>query len=1341
MLNVFVGRAGDGDHNTTIIRASVNGLLHSFFIRAAGEWPDRIAVDVPPSSDGGETRARQTVSYRELHAWSRTVAAGISPLVHRECVVAILLPRRAEVFAAQLGVLMAGAAYTCIDPAFPDERARWILEDSMAVALITDADGVARARRAGWTLPLLDVAAVTASAPPSDLTPPSWLTPSSLAYLIYTSGTTGQPKGVAIEHHSISNLVAADRDEFGLSSADRVGQSSSTSYDSSIEELWLALAVGAAVVVVDDEAARMGPDVVPWLRRERVTVFCPPPTLLRATGCTDPARELPDLRLLYVGGEALTRDVADLWAPGRRLSNGYGPTECSVTAIRGDVHAGEAVSIGRPVPGIVAVILDEALDEVPVDARGELCLGGEGLARGYWRRPDMTADRFIVHPRFGRLYRTGDLAHRDARGVLFCHGRIDSQVKVRGYRIELDEIDVQLQACAGVREAASTTQVVGTQTTLVAFVVPSDVTEPPSSETLRAALSAVLPSYMVPARIESIDVLPRTIGGKLNRAALPALSFAGTAPDASAHVAPKTDTERAIADAMRHVLGRHHDISTDSDFFMDLGGDSLSAALLVTRLRASDVTSWVAVRDVYDARTVAGLANRAPVEDTDAHDAAPVAAAPAVNTGTSIGTTVIQTAWLIVSSVIASALTYALAFILLPWLTRQMSLTRALLLLPPLAIAAVALYAPVAVLIAVIVKRLCIGRYREMTAPVWSAFYVRHWIVVMAARLVPWRMLQGTVFHHVALRALGARIGQRVHIHRGVDLTHGGWDLLTIGDDVSIGQDAVIGVVELDGGQVVVGPVTIGDGAVLDVRSGVAGNTAMEADAHLAALASLTAGGCIPRGERWDGVPARPMGRAAAAPVIDHARDLSPVAHGLLTVAADSLIALLKWLPMAVLGVIACRVYGIEANHVWSWMDASAMSWRPLVIAMMLLVLSVPLTLALDALVMRAIGRVTPGVVSLWSVAYLRVWMKTGMLESAGNWLSGTLFWPAWLRAAGMTVGAGCEISTIIDVVPELMTFGTDVFLADGIYLAGPRIQRGTVTLATTSLGARTFLGNHVVIPCGQHLPEDILLGVSTVADDTRIRAGSSWFGHPPFELPRREVVDVDRRLTHEPSLVRYINRVFWEALRITLPVAPALVLIAWFRAISVADNTLSVWATIGVVVPAATFTALAALCGLVLAMKWALLGRVRPGQHALWSCWCSRWDFLYVAWNLYASPSLAALEGTLWLPWYLRAMGMTIGRGVVLGPGFAQVVDPDMITIEDGATVHAMFQAHTFEDRVLKIDHVRIRRHATLANGTVVLYGADIGEGTHVAPHSVIMKHERLADRRRYEGAPTRMS
>jgi non-ribosomal peptide synthetase-like protein len=450
-------------------------------------------------------------------------------------------------------------------------------------------------------------------------------------------------------------------------------------------------------------------------------------------------------------------------------------------------------------------------------------------------------------------------------------------------------------------------------------------------------------------------------------------------------------------------------------------------------------------------------------------------------------------------------------------------------------------------------------------------------------------------------------------------------------------------------------------------------------------------------------------------------------------------LGLLLALPLEALLIAACLAFGLSGEQVWAWLSHPTADWAPWLLAIGLELLAVPLTLAWMAAVARALGPVREGTVSCWSFEFVRVWLKTSLVDVAGNWLSGTLFWPVWLRRAGMKIGSGCEISTIIGVVPELIEIGPDTFFADGIYLGGPRIQQGAVALARTTLGSNTFLGNHVVVPAGQRLPEDILLGISTPADDPSIGAGTSWFGQPPFELPRREVVEMDRSLTHEPSAIRYWNRVFWEALRFALPIVPLLVLVAWFRVLAGGAEAFSKTSFILAVVPLATFGAAAFLCLFILVLKWFLLGRVRPGQHALWSCWCSRWDFLYVAWGQHARRTLGQLEGTLLLSWYLRAMGMKIGRRVVLGPGFSQVVDPDMIDIGDGATVNAMFQAHTFEDRVLKTDRVVIGKNATLGSASVPLYGARIGEGTQVAAHSVIMKREHLLPGIHYEGAPTR--
>lgn len=1311
-------------------------LLHGFIERAARRWPSAIAVDVPPGAGRSE---RIQITYAELSRRSGQVAALLQPCVTGESQVAILLPRDSEaIYVAQIAVLKSGAAHVCIDPSFPDDRVRALLEDSEAVALVTDANGAARMAQA---LPggmrvfdirgMADVAneRVVRSEPP-------WLSPSSLAYSIYTSGTTGRPKGVLIEHRSIVNLVRGDLAEFGLGPGDRVAQGSSAAYDSSVEETWLALASGATVVVMDEDTARLGPDLISWLQRERITVFCPPPTLLRATGCERPQEALPYLKLLYVGGEALPADVVERWAPGRRLVNGYGPTECTVTSLRGDVAVGEPITIGKPVPGFSAWILDESLSPVADGERGELFLGGAGLARGYWKRPELTVERFVEHPTLGRLYRTGDLVHRDHNGNVHYHGRIDSQVKIRGYRIELEEIESRLAECSGVRAAACCAQETAGKLTLVAFVVAQDPAHPPDPASLKASLEAELPRYMVPNRIGLIAALPSTVGGKLNRAALPRLELSeGGMPERS--VPPRNPVEARIASAFQLCLHLTRPVSIHEDFFTDLGGDSLSAAAAVSRLREEEQTAWATVRDIYEARTVADLASRATRTTQEA--ATPATSGVRSGAGRPVLVTLVQALWNLALFSVASWMAYWGSVHFLPWFTESMGLIPCLVLGLAIELCLFAGYTVLSVAFAVMVKRVLIGRYEALRVPVWSAFYLKNWIVQRVVSLVPWSAMEGTRFQHAALRALGARIGQRVHIHRGVDLLQGGWDLLEIGDDVTLCRDAELRLVELDAGDIVVGPVRLGAGATLDIRSGVGGGTVLGEGAYLTPLSSLPSGQRIPAGQRWDGIPARASGAAPKRlPLPNHPWAQPLAQHDLALCGARTLVAILTALPFAVLSLSACLIQGVAAVDVWAWMFHPSERWAPWAFGAAVVLLSVPLTLMFEALLIRAMGRVGEGCVYVSSLASIRIHLKTDLVESAGRWLSGTLFWPVWLRAAGMRVGAGCEISTIIDVVPELIELGDHTFLADGIYLGGPHVHQGVINVARTRLGGNTFLGNHVVIPAGQHLPEDILLGVCTVADETVIRPGTSWFGLPPFELPRREVVDVDRRLTHEPSRVRYANRVFWEMSRGALPLVPLLVLVAWFRGMASLEASVSP-AWLWVWVPLSSLAAVGALCLVVLALKWILLGRVRPGQHALWSCWCSRWDFLYVAWGQYAARALSALEGTLLLSWYLRAMGMEIGKRVVLGRGFAQVVDPDMIHIEEGATVNAIYQAHTFEDRVLKIDHVHVRRGATLGSNSVPLYGADVGQGTHVAAHSVIMKGEHLLPGRRYEGAPTR--
>ncbi len=1306
-------------------------LLQACFQAAAARWPEQLAVDVPP---GPDRDLRRTATYADLSARAHTLAALLRPRLGSDAIVALHLSRDTpDLYAAQLAVLLAGGAWTCIDPAFPDDQVQAILDDAAPAAILADAAGAARLRglRLGTDL-VVDTAAFLATAPAAaTIAPAPWQHAHSLAYLIYTSGTTGKPKGVMIQQAGITSLVTGDLAEFGLGPGDRVAQGSSAAYDSSVEETWLALASGATVVVMDDAAARLGPDLVPWLREERITVFCPPPTLLRATGCEDPATALPDLKLLYVGGEALPQDVADRWGQGRRLVNGYGPTECTVTALRTDIVPGRPITIGHPVPGLRAWVLNEALAEVPPGQSGELCIGGTGLARGYRNDPETTTLKFLEHPTFGRIYRTGDLALRGPDGAHHYLGRMDTQVKLRGYRIELEAIEARLVEHMGVRAAACTVQGEGARQTLVGFFVPEDPGIVPLGEHLKAWLRHSLPAYMVPGHLAPLAELPVTVGGKLDRRRLPQVRTAGEALEPGEP--PRDATEAALARAYREALALAADAPIHADFFNDLGGDSLGAALLVSLLREDPATAAVTVRDIYEAPTIAELAPRLQASQRSPGkglgDGAPLPRTRAQPPGPALA---LHTLCLLATLALGAPLTYLLTFRLLPALAQRLGLVPLLLLAPLLSALGLALWAPLSLAYAVLVKRLLIGRYQPLTAPVWGSFHTRNWMVQQAVRLVPWGLFTGTGLHAAALRALGARIGQRVHIHRGVLLLRGGWDLLDIGDDATLSQDVALQLVDLEAGQIKVGPITIGAGATLEVRASVDAHSEVGAGACLTALSHLPAGSRIPAGERWHGIPAQPAGRVPEAPALPPGTQGTSLAFTCRMLAARLALAMGLSLPADLLFV--ALALGSE------WTLETALDGLASPTTIILLVLSVPLTLLTQALAAQALGPVEPGVLGRWSPAYLRVWLKSGLVDAAGQWLSGTLFWPFWLRLAGMRIGPGCEISTIIDVVPELVEIGPETFFADGIYLGGPRIHRGTVTVDHTVLGRNTFLGNHAVILAGQALPNDILLGVCTVADAAAIRPGSSWFGHPPFELPRREVVVFDRSLTHDPSTLRYLTRVFWEALRFTLPVFPALVFLGWVAAVTKLEASLPPAAFLGVALPLLTLATTAIMVLAILALKWLLLGRVRPGTHALWSCWCSRWDFLYVAWGFFGRGLLTTLEGTLWLTWYLRAMGMHIGARAVLGPGFAQVVDPDMISIGDGATVQAMFQAHTFEDRVLKIDHVQIHEGASLGHGTVPLYGAVIGAHADVAPHSVIMKRERLLPGESYSGAPTRV-
>ncbi len=1307
-------------------------LLHAIFEEQARATPTAVALEVPP---GREDPRRVRVTYSELDQRAGALAGLLAPHVRGEAVVAIVLPRAGVALpAAQLAVLKAGGAYTCIEPDTPRERLAFLLEDSRAVAVIAGREQRAAVLAAGCLESRVVDPADAPRVPGAPRPAPDWLGPGTLAYVIYTSGTTGRPKGVMIEHRSVANLVTADAAYFDLGPGDRVAQTSSAAYDSSVEEIWLAWGTGATLVMVDDERVRSGPDLLPWLRDEGITVWCPAPTMLRMACSDDPRRDLPDVRLVYVGGEELPADVAQAWAPGRRLENGYGPTECTVTCIRTPIRPGAPVTIGWPLEGVRAHVLDASLREVRDGEVGELCVAGIGLARGYLGRPDLTRERFVDHPRLGRLYRSGDLARRLPNGDHVFLGRADTQVKLRGHRIELTAIESELCRCPGVIEAACRVQANGAGPELVAYVVGDGalVWDP---EALRASLLRTLPEPMIPARFARVDALPRAaLSGKLDRNALPELAH--EPPSAALGRAPSGAIEEALAAAVARHLPAAASAGVDADFFLDLGGNSLLAAQVVSELRREPRLAALTVRDVYEARTVERLAKRLAATAAEAAPAA-APAAEAASHGVRVSPRAawgvgVQGAVLAVALLAAVNVAWFLGFRVVPALVQAIGVTAFVLLLPTFGLVAAIAWTGVAGLLTVLAKRLLIGRYVAGRHAYLGSMYVRHWVVSQLARSIPWDLLESTGLRAALLRALGARIGEDVHLHRGVALHHGGWDLLEIGDGAALGRDVSVGLVTYDRQQLVFAPIRIGRDATLDTRGRMGPGSRLGDEAFLGPLAGLAPGAAVPAGERWDGVPATRTGRAPGAPPPSSEPPRASVAHTAVMLAAKAVVAQVAFLPGMALAAVVLSAWSAGGGA----LAFTALPLLPLSLAVMA---GYALSLPLQALLCRLLGRVGPGAHPLRGNTALTVLLKERLVETANVALSGTLAWPVWLRWAGMKVGRRCEISTIMEVTPELVEIADDCFFADGIYLGRPLVHRGHLACERTTFERRTFLGNHAVIPAGARLPGDILLGVSTVADPARIAPGTSWFGHPAFELPRRERVDADERLTFRPSPIRVVNRSLWEGMRLVLPLLPALLVAFWATTLPALAAGRSAAAFHLGVLPLAALGTGAFLCLLTLAAKWVLLGRMREGRHMLWSCWCSRWDMLYEIWSAYARPVIECLEGTPLVAWWLRAMGARVGRRVVLGTSLAQLVDPDMLEIADDATVSCHLQLHSFEDRVLKIGRSRFGAGSTVAAGALVLYGAEIGDGAHVGEQSVVMKHERLLPATAYAGAPTR--
>jgi len=552
---------------------------------------------------------KEEMTYAELDIRSNQIARWLcSEGVGLDDLVGIWLPRSPQLVVSMLGALKAGGAYVPFDPAWPTERVAWMLNDARPKVLLTDQSMQARLPRGSWKTIALDHEWADIASCPGVAIECS-ASPENLAYVIYTSGSTGQPKGVEITHGSLSNLASWHQAAFEVRSSDKASQLASPGFDAAVWELWPYLTAGASVHLAD-EAVRSQPEALrDWMLSQRITIgFVPTPLAERMIALEWPKKTA--LRILLTGADTL-RSYPRPGLP-FTLVNNYGPTECTVVASSGVVssngHRDERPSIGRPISNVQIYILDADLQRVPAGVKGEIYIGGAGLARAYIHAPALTTAKFIPNPfdsrPDARLYRTGDLGCCLEDGEIAFHGRVDDQIKIRGYRVEPNEIISALTKYPGIEAGTVIARERGPgDKELVAYVV-TTIQSAPTGKALKEFLNEQLPDYMVPAVLVRIDRLPINASGKVNRAELPAPDDSNTLRDES-YVAPRTSIEQRVSEIVAPLVGVPR-VGIQDNFFM-LGGHSLLGTQLIACVREAFGVQ-ITLRSLFESPTIAALA-------------------------------------------------------------------------------------------------------------------------------------------------------------------------------------------------------------------------------------------------------------------------------------------------------------------------------------------------------------------------------------------------------------------------------------------------------------------------------------------------------------------------------------------------------------------------------------------------------------------------------------------------------------------------------------------------------------------------------------------------------------
>jgi len=1218
-----------------------------------------------------------------------------------------------DAYIAILAVLKSGATYVPIDPSLPPERVAFVCEDSEVKLLIGE-------RRVDAGCSELTLSADRAGWPEATFTPPLMAAGGDdLAYIIYTSGTTGRPKGVGVTHANIVNFLNVVPALYGVGSNDRVYQGMTPSFDFSLEEVWPTWVAGAALVPPPGDLRLVGDELHAFLKQQRVTVMYAVPTLLATI-----RDDLLDLHTINVGGEACPHELMVRWSRvGRRILNTYGPTEATITASMAVLAPERPVTIGKALPTYRIHVLDESLKPVPPGTSGEICIGGPGVAWGYVNRPELTAEKFVADPFSlgGRLYRTGDLGRESPDGEIEFLGRIDTQVKIRGYRIELGEIESILAVQPHVTGALvhPFTGADGV-TMLVAYLRLQSGFTPGEDwrSAMHTELVTHLPSYMVPAHLEILSAFPTLVSGKADRSKLPPPATSRLMSTGAEAEPPHGPVERALACAWANAF-KISDISATAHFFFDLGGDSLLVALVISALRKEPRFVGVSMSDIYKHPTIRELATHLEAQVPE-----PVSSVPR-----DIRRVSNWQVWL------AGCVQFFAVYVLLIFFSE--TLTEALHVddlgnWASIACSYVVMTVVVWLLLPIAIKWLVIGRFKAGRYPLWGVYFLRWWTVRTALRFVPMDYLAGTPVMRVYLRLLGAKIGSGCYIGSKNLLLP---DLVTVGAGAHIGYNVDVLAHEIRDGWLIMEPVNIGAGAYIGTNSLVFLGSTIGVKAMIGEQSLVPRHATIPAGEYWQGSPARPAEMPPALRELVNRGDGKPVPLTLGPTLAYLVGAVALYLMMFASQAPCIALLEEPVRHHDWWLAAAWMIPGG--------VANVLFSCGMIALAKRLIlPRMTEGVYAVHSVIGWRKWFCDKLVSTSLDVIYSvyaTIYTKYWLRMLGVKAGRGSEISTVNFFDPNLLTLGDYSFVADQATLGAAVFHNGWFNVKRTVVEARAFVGNCAHLSLGCHMEQGSLLGVLSHKHDAPLKAGSSWLGSPALHLQRREVVQAyDESVLYTPPLHIVWLRYTVEFFRIIIPqIVISLGFVVTVNAQQALAHEHSMLVAL-CLAPSCFFVVGIAMTLFAALMKWLLVRRYKPRMAPLWSpfVWASE-----MATSIFENIALPMLlnwfTGSPIFNGFLRLFGMHIGKRVYCDTTY--VTEFDLIHVADDAQLaeNITLQTHLFEDRIMKLSHVRVGEAAVIGQRAVMLYDTQMEPRSVLAPLSLVMKGESLPEATIWQGIP----